>query len=103
MQCQVWHLTARGGASLNRRLLKWKEDRKTLAEDLLRGAALISTFVYGDASQPNRKRIYHLAESGAFPAFRMGNVLCARKSTLMAYIEAQERAAMAVFSKGKAA
>jgi hypothetical protein len=79
------------------------KDRKTLAEDLLRGAAEISKFFYGDASPANRKRIYHLADTGTFPAFRMGGILCARESTLVAYIEGQERAAMARFSKGKAA
>jgi hypothetical protein len=69
--------------------------RKTIADDLLRGAAAISKFFYGDDSMSNRKRIYHLADSGAFPAFRMGSIICARESTLLAYIEAQERAAMA--------
>lgn len=80
-----------------------EKDRKTLAEDLLRGASEISEFFYGDASTVNRKRIYHLADSGTFPTFRMGAVLCARQSTLMAYIEGQERAAMSRFAKGKAA
>jgi hypothetical protein len=80
-----------------------RERKKTLAEDLLRGAAEISEFFYGDASPPNRKQIYHLADTGTFPAFRMGAILCARKSTLMAYIEGQERLVMARFSRGKAA
>jgi hypothetical protein len=83
-----------------------ENDRKTLAEDLLRGAAEISQFFYGNAKPENRKRIYHLADSGKFPAFRMGSILCARQSTLIAYIEEQERAAMAAverFSKEKAA
>jgi hypothetical protein len=76
-----------------------EKDRKTLAEDLLRGAAEISEFFYGNASPENRKRIYHLADSGKFPAFRMGAILCARQSTLIAYIEEQERAAMAAMAR----
>jgi hypothetical protein len=78
-------------------------DHKTIAGDLLRGASEISKFFYGEDSLQNRKRIYHLADSGTFPAFRMGGIVCARVSTLIAYIEGQERAAMAAFSKGKAA
>lgn len=71
-------------------------ERTIFAEDLLRGAAEISEFFYGDSSRANRRRIYHLAEQGKLPAFRMGGILCARQSTLINYVERQERQAIAV-------
>ncbi len=74
-------------------------DHNTLADDMLHGAAAISKFFYGDDKATNRKRIYHLAESGSFPSFRMGGGICARKSVLLAHIEDQEHAAMDRFSK----
>jgi hypothetical protein len=76
----------------------------SIADDLLNGASEISEFFYGDASEPNRKRVYHLVDTGVFPAFKVGGVLHARRSTIVAYIEALERAAVSRFpNKGKAA
>ena len=69
-------------------------DAPTFANDLLRGAAEISEFFFGDASPGNRRRIYHLIEQGKLPAFRMGGILCARQSTLVGHVEEQERQAM---------
>ncbi len=64
----------------------------TLAEDLLRGADAIAVFVFGDASA--RRKVYYYAGEAKvrMPTFRMGNVICARKSKLMNWIEQQERA-----------
>lgn len=59
--------------------------------DLLQGAADIADFLFGDAGE--RRRIYHLAENSKLPVFRIGITLCARKSALVAWIEAQEAAA----------
>lgn len=64
----------------------------TLADDLLRGADAISIFVFGDAKQ--RRKVYYYASEAKvrMPTFRMGNVICARKSKLMEWIEHQEAA-----------
>jgi hypothetical protein len=63
-----------------------------LADDLLRGADEISEFFFG--SRTERRKIYHLAESSRLPVFRMGSVLCARRSRLLAWIEEQERSSV---------
>ncbi|MCG5241354.1 hypothetical protein ACIU1J_27440 [Azospirillum doebereinerae] len=57
----------------------------SLADDMLIGAAAIAAFT----GLPARK-VYHLAEQEAIPVFRMGATLCARKSTWLAWIAAQE-------------
>lgn len=62
-----------------------------LADDLLRGADAIAEFMFGSASE--RRKVYYLANTGkrnSRPVFRMGSVLCARKSSLIQWIEAQE-------------
>ena len=63
-----------------------------LANDLLRGADQIAEFLFGDRSE--RRKVYHLAEKSCLPVFRLGSVLCARKSILMTWIEQQERRAV---------
>lgn len=60
-----------------------------LAGDLLRGADQIAAFIFGNASE--RRKVYHLAETSRLPVFRLGAVLCARRSVLMEWIENQER------------
>ncbi len=59
-----------------------------LADDLLRGANAIATFVFGPGA--NRRKIYYLAETSHLPVFRLGSVLCARRSVLMRWIAGQE-------------
>ena len=63
-----------------------------LAEDLLRGADAIAVFVFGDAKE--RRKVYYYASEAKvrMPTFRMGNVICARKSRLLDWIEQQEAA-----------
>ncbi|MCC0062469.1 MAG: hypothetical protein H6895_00015 [Defluviimonas sp.] len=64
----------------------------TLADDLLRGADAIAIFVFGDA-KARRKVYYYAGEAKVrMPTFRMGNVICARKSKLLDWIEQQETA-----------
>lgn len=67
-------------------------ESRGLSEDLLRGADEISDFVFGDKAQ--RRKIYHLAETSRLPVFRLGSVLCARRSVLMAWIAEQEQRAL---------
>jgi hypothetical protein len=66
---------------------------ENLADDLLRGADRIAEFLFGDPAE--RRKVYHLSEKSRVPVFRLGSVLCARKSTLKAWIEEQERRAVA--------
>lgn len=61
----------------------------TLADDLLRGAEAIADFLYGDAAQ--RRKVYHLAETSRLPIFRLGSVLCARRTVLLHWIKEQEQ------------
>ncbi|TCT05382.1 hypothetical protein EDC22_1133 [Tepidamorphus gemmatus] len=62
----------------------------TLADDLLRGADAIAEFVFGNAK--HRRKVYYLATEAKLrmPVFRIGSVICARKSTLIEWIERQE-------------
>lgn len=62
----------------------------TLAEDLLHGAEAIAVFVFGDIR--HRRKVYYYASDAKvrMPVFRIGNVICARKSTLRNWIAAQE-------------
>jgi len=62
----------------------------TLGDDLLHGAEVIAVFVFGN--EKHRRKVYHYAGDAKvrLPVFRIGNVICARKSKLIAWIEAQE-------------
>jgi hypothetical protein len=60
-----------------------------LSGDLLRGADRIAEYIFGSAHY--RRKIYHLAETSRLPVFRLGSVLCARRSVLKGWIEAQEQ------------
>jgi len=64
--------------------------KMTIADDLLRGADEIAEFVFG--SKQHRRKVYYLTGDARthMPHFRMGSVLCARKSTLLAWIARQE-------------
>jgi hypothetical protein len=70
--------------------MNWNEE--PIADDLLREAEAISEFLFGDKA--HRRRIYHLAKTSGLPIFKLGNVLCARRSALIEWIETQERAAL---------
>lgn len=59
-----------------------------LADDLLRGADEIAQYILGDPRQ--RRKIYHMAENSRIPTFRLGSMLCARRSTLLRWIAQQE-------------
>ncbi|MBY6240035.1 DNA-binding protein [Methylosinus sp. Sm6] len=59
-----------------------------LSGDLLRGADRIAEFLFGDASE--RRKVYHLAETSRLPVFRLGSMLCARRSVLLEWIRHQE-------------
>ncbi len=60
----------------------------SIGDDVLKGAESIACFIYGCAD--DRRKIYHLAQTGKIPVFRMGNTICARKSTILRWIAEQE-------------
>ena len=53
--------------------------------DLLSGADAIAAFMGLKV-----RRVYHLAETERLPIFRLGATLCARRSTLLKWIEGME-------------
>lgn len=65
-------------------------DNDNLSADLLRGADAIAVYL----GFP-RRTIYHAVAKGHLPSFRMGDTVCARKSTLTSWISEQEAAGRA--------
>ena len=64
----------------------------TLADDLIVGAAALARFIYGSDEQRFQRRVYYLCAVAKrrLPHFRLGSQLAARRSTLLAWIAAQE-------------
>ncbi|MDP4006398.1 DNA-binding protein [Methylobacterium sp. NEAU K] len=62
-----------------------------LAKDLMTGAEAIARFMFGDASETNKRRVYHAASELGLPTFRIGATLCARRTTILAWITKQEQ------------
>lgn len=69
-----------------------QEERGALADDILEGADAIAEFLFG--SRNSRRKVYYLAECSKLPIFRLGSVLCARKSVLLSFISGQESRVM---------
>ena len=65
------------------------EHTPEVAKDILRGATEIAVFLYGSGKY--RRRIYHLKATSTVPFFKIGSVICARKSVLLKWFEAQEQ------------
>ncbi|MDX1240582.1 excisionase family DNA-binding protein [Sinorhizobium medicae] len=59
-----------------------------LAADMLRGADAIAQYM----GLP-RRSVYHAISKGHLPCFRLGETVCARKTTLLAWIAGQEQVA----------
>jgi hypothetical protein len=66
--------------------------KDSIAGDVLYGADGIAAYLYGDATQ--RRKIYNLVETERLPHFRLGALICARKSILLGWIADQEKAAV---------
>ncbi|XYD11500.1 DNA-binding protein [Methylobacterium sp. NMS12] len=62
-----------------------------LADDLMTGAEAIAKFMFGDATDTNKRRVYHAADKLGLPTFRIGATLCARRSTILSWISKQEQ------------
>lgn len=58
------------------------------AKDLLRGADEIGVFLFGHRDQ--RRKVYHLAATSKLPIFKLGSLICARRSVLLSWIAEQE-------------
>ena len=56
-----------------------------ISADILRGAEAIDEYL----GFP-RRAVYHAVSKGHLPSFRVGDIVCARKSTLAAWIAQQE-------------
>jgi hypothetical protein len=59
------------------------------SKNLLRGAHAIAEFIYGDKKY--RRKVFHLASTSKMPTFKLGSMICARKSVLLKWIEEQEQ------------
>ena len=61
-----------------------------LGDDILQGAEAIAGFLFGDARL--RRRVYHLTSDARFrmPHFKLGSIICARRSVLLRWIAEQE-------------
>jgi hypothetical protein len=68
---------------------------RDLADDMLEGAAAIAEYLYRSKSARILRKIYYLAETSRLPIFRLGALLCARKSTLLKFIRDQEERVLA--------
>lgn len=58
------------------------------AKDMLRGADEIAQFLYGDPGL--RRKVYHLVATSHLPVFKLGAMICARRSVLLKWIADQE-------------
>jgi len=63
------------------------EDDPEFAKDLLRGADQIAQFLGYDS----RRQGYHLVETSNLPVFKLGSMICARKSVILKWVEDQEK------------
>ncbi len=64
------------------------DDVTDFSRDLLRGADEIAAYLFGAAT--DRRKVYHLAATSKLPVFKLGSMICARRSVLLRWIEAQE-------------
>lgn len=64
------------------------DDAQDFARDMLRGANDIAAFLFGAGSQ--RRKVYHLAATSNLPVFKLGSMICARRSVLLKWVQDQE-------------
>lgn len=60
-----------------------------LPPDILKGAAAIAEYLFG--TRARRREVYYLAEREQLPVFKLGAMICARRSTLETWIAVQEQ------------
>ena len=64
------------------------EEEMEFAKDMLRGADEIAEFLFG--GKHYRRKVYHLVATSNILVFKLGSMICARKSVLLRWIEVQE-------------
>lgn len=64
-------------------------ERSVPDPDLLFGAGEIAIFLYG--TRDLIRRVYHQAERGYIPTFRLGRKLCARRSQLLELLSSNNK------------
>jgi hypothetical protein len=70
-----------------------RETKESLGDDLLLGAPAIAKYLFGSSDRAKIRKVYNNRKR--LPLFNFGGELAARKSTLLAYIEKQEKAGAA--------
>lgn len=72
------------------------DGQTTLAGDLMTGAAQIAKFLWGGDGSREQRRVYYLADPARgpnrLPTFRMGSMICGRKSSFKAWMSERESA-----------
>ena len=63
-------------------------NEEDFSRDMLRGADELAEFLFGSKSQ--RRKVYHLAATSNLPVFKLGSMICGRKSVILRWIEGQE-------------
>ena len=74
-----------------------------LGKDLLRGARDIAEFLFGTSDEKTRRSVYHLIETSRMPTFRLGSLVCARRSVLLHWIAEQEERGLGKNGNGSCA
>jgi phosphoribosylaminoimidazole carboxylase (NCAIR synthetase) len=64
------------------------EQEQEFAADILRGAEEIALYLYGKREE--RRKIYHLNRTSRLPTFKLGSMICARRSVLLKWVQSQE-------------
>jgi len=64
------------------------EQENEFAADMLRGADEIALYLYGNREE--RRKIYHLVRTSKLPVFKLGSMICARRSVLLKWVQTQE-------------
>ena len=94
----IFATTSRAAIGLQRRWILHNHDTRSLADDLLRGGEAIKEFIFGAGGK--RSEVYYYtsgnraAEENRIPTFKIGKVVCARKSSILKWVEDQERASL---------
>lgn len=68
-----------------------------MSRDIMVGADVIAEFL-----GMRRRQVYRAAEYGYLPVFRVGALICARRTTLTKWIEQQEGASLDRTASGEA-
>lgn len=66
------------------------DDYESFFDDILFGADAIATFL-----NMTKRQVYHSAQMEHLPIFRIGSMLCCRKSTVVEWIIEREQATAA--------